>query len=398
MAISFELSEEEQLLQRTAREFATERLWPRVRETEKAREIDVSVAKEAHELGFTVLDVPDHAGGQDIGLLGSCLIEEQLAWGDVAACYALGGPGAMGSFALELASKEQQKDLFAPFVQLDGYTRYGAVAWSEPRASVAAAMMTEARVSGHGYALQGRKSFVVNGDRAERHIVIAQLDSSLGYRGLGAFVVERGPAIVTQPRRQALGLDAAHIAELGYEGAQALYQLGEGDLTEPLLRAFARHSMIRSARAVGLATRAWELARDYCEERKAFGKPIGHFQSVAFLLADRLMDTDSARWLLWRAASNWDQKQAPDLCEVASACAHASEIVMRCADDAVQLFGGAGFIRDYAVEKCFRDARQLALMGAPATVWDQLLADQELGRPLDPEVVLPISDVQAVCV
>jgi acyl-CoA dehydrogenase len=201
------------------------------------------------------------------------------------------------------------------------------------------------------------------------------------------------------PRRKLLGLDAAIVSDVTFDAVrvpESARLAAGGDVPAGLTRAFARLALLGAARAVGLASRAWELTREYTSDRKAFGKPIGHFQAVAFTVADRLMDVEGARWLVWKAAAGWEQDGAPRLVDVAAAGAHALEAALRCADDGVQLHGGAGFIRDYAVEKLFRDARQLALMGPSVAALDQLLADTALGRPLDPAAVLPTPDVQPV--
>ena len=148
------------------------------------------------------------------------------------------------------------------------------------------------------------------------------------------------------------------------------------------------------------------MTRDYCEQRKAFGKPIGHFQAVAFTLADRSMDLEAARAMVWRAASEWDAiaKATPGadermaLLRTAWAVSFSLEAAMRAGDDAVQLHGGSGFMRDYPVEKWMRDAKQMQLCGMTAEHADQLAALVALGRPIDPALVLPGPDSQNVFV
>jgi alkylation response protein AidB-like acyl-CoA dehydrogenase len=149
---------------------------------------------------------------------------------------------------------------------------------------------------------------------------------------------------------------------------------------------------------VGLARAAFDISREYCDIRKAFGKPIGHFQAVAFTLADRHIDAETARDLCRRAAWAWDSGQPERTCLLwtAQAVATAHEGAMRCGDDAVQLHGGAGFMRDVIVEKLMRDAKQIALAGCTAEQMDQLAAAIELGVELDPAVVLPTPETQAV--
>jgi alkylation response protein AidB-like acyl-CoA dehydrogenase len=403
LPISFQLSEEQQLFQETARKLAADRLWPRIRDTEARRGIAPELAREIAELGLTTLGIPEAAGGQGLGLFAQGLVDEQLAWGDAGAALAAPGPGALLPFLLELGSPDQQREVLSRFTEAGGELRHGAVAWSESTPAAQEGFATRARTEGDGWVIDGVKSFVLGAGLADRYVVIAQVDPDAGWRGLGAFVVPGdAPGLSPRPRRQLLGLDAAHVADLELRSVRVPYsaQLApiQADLTEPLTRAFLRLSLRNAARQVGVATRAWELARTYCTERHAFGKPIGHFQAIAFTVSDRLMDVDGARWMLWRAAADWDRQGEPNPAHVAAACAQASEAAIRCGDDGVQLFGGAGFIRDYPIEKLFRDARQLALMGPSAATLDQLAIGAELGLPLDPAVTLPTPDIQPVVI
>lgn len=401
MSISFKLSEDQELMQETARKIATEKLWPRLRTTEKDRALPKEVVAEIHELGLTVLGVPERANGAGVGLLSTCVVEEQLAWGDGSTAYALPGPGALAAFVVELGSEEQQKQFLSPYTTADGAQRRGAVAWSEAKPSEHGGVTTVAVKDGADFVINGTKAFVVNAGIADRYVVVAQVDESAGPRGLGAFVVDaKTPGVSPSSRRRTLGLDAAHVADVTFHGVRVSgsARLGNGDISEGLARAFGRISLLNAARSVGVATRAWELARDYCTERKAFGKPIAHFQAVAFTVADRLIDIESARWLIWQAAAAWDRANAPNWSQLAAAAATANEVVVRTGDDAVQLFGGAGFIRDYPVEKCLRDARQLTLMAPSTASLDSILADLELGRAFDPATFLPTSDIQPIFV
>ena len=147
---------------------------------------------------------------------------------------------------------------------------------------------------------------------------------------------------------------------------------------------------------MGLSRAAFEVTRAYVAERRAFGKPVAHFQAVAFTVADRAMDVDAARVLVHRAAWLWDQNEDENaaLLATARAVSFAHQAAMRCGDDGVQLHGGAGFMRDYPVEKYMRDAKQLALCGLPTACADQLAAAIELGREPDLGLVLPWPDSQ----
>jgi len=407
--IDFEPSEEQRLVRESVAEFARSTLAPRVREVERARAVPEDVRRLAHEMGLGTAGVPESAGGQGLGMLTTVLLEEELGAADAGAAFGLAGPGAFGTAVTELGTPDQIRALLADFSDSEGYARFGAVAWSEsaPRRDRAGFSTTATRAADGGYVLTGKKAFVTNAHLADRFLVFAQVDDAAGWGGLGAFVVRRGdPGVVVGARHDTLGLDAADFGEIELagavvaEGARLLGDAGEGGFTRATLRFFAKRALIVAARAVGLARFAFDLARDHCEMRTAFGKPIGHFQAVAFALADRHMDVESARWLLWSAASAWDAASAGKyeraLHATAQAAASALEAAMRMADDCVGLHGGSGFIRDVVAEKLMRDAKQLALCCPTAEQLDQLATALELGAPLDPALVLPTPDAQAI--
>jgi alkylation response protein AidB-like acyl-CoA dehydrogenase len=414
--IDFEPSEEQRLVRESVADFARSAIRPRVRETEKARGVAPDVRRLAHEMGIGLMAVPESAGGQGLGMVTTVLVEEELGAADAGAAFALPGPGAFGTAVVELGTAEQAAALLADFAGEDGADRFGAVAWSEPAPNKArAGFVTTAERGEGGYVLSGKKAFVINAHLADRFVVFAQVEADKGWGGLGAFVVRRGDTgLVIGARHDTLGLDAADFGEIELRGVvvpEAMRLDGGGDFTRAALRFFAKRALVTASRAVGLARFAFDLAREHCETRSAFGKPIGHFQAVAFGLADRHMDVDAARWLVWRAASAWDaitmgetpkpppQASLPEdraLAATAQAAASALEAAMRTADDCVGLHGGSGFIRDVVAEKLMRDAKQLALTCPTAEQLDQLAAALDLGAPLDPALVLPTPDAQAI--
>jgi alkylation response protein AidB-like acyl-CoA dehydrogenase len=402
--IDFEPSEEQRLVQQSVADFAKTAIAPRVRELEKARAVPDDLRRLAHEMGLGLMDVPEAAGGQGLGMVTTVLVEEELGAADAAAAAGLGGPGAFATAVVELGTAEQAKAALADFAGAE--TRFGAVAWSEPAPNKArAGFTTTARADGDGYVIAGKKSFVVNAHLADRFVVFAQVDEAKGWDGIGAFIVPKDAAgLVIGARHDTLGLDATDAGEIELKdvrvpaSARLAGDAGEGGFTRAALRFFAKRALVIAARAVGVARFAFELAREHCETRTAFGKPIGHFQAVAFALSDRHMDVESARWLLLRAASAWDA-QRPEkeaLHASAQAAASALEAAMRTADDCVGLHGGSGFIRDLVAEKLMRDSKQLALSCPTAEQLDQLASAVDLGIPLDPALVLPTPDTQAI--
>ncbi|MFO0760766.1 MAG: acyl-CoA dehydrogenase family protein [Byssovorax sp.] len=403
--IDFEPNEDQRLIKDSVASFAKATLGPRAREHEKARGVSEEVRKLAHEMGLGLVTLPESAGGSGLGLTTAVLLEEELGSADAGAAFGLGGPGAFGALVLELAP-EQAGELLADFGGADGHARFGAVAFSEARSlKERAGFSTVAVAEGEGYVITGKKCYVGNAALAQRFVVVAQVDPDKGWAGLGAFVVERdNPGVTIGARHDTLGLDAASFGEVSFKGAAVPASarlgasLGGDDFTRALLRFFAKQSLLVAARATGLARFAYELALEHCDNRKAFGKPIGHFQAVAFTLADRLMDVDASRWLIWRAACAWDQKQPEKeaLRATAQASATALEAAMRTADDCVGLHGGSGFIRDLIAEKLMRDAKQLALCALTPEQLDQIASAIELGAPLDPALCLPTPETQAV--
>jgi len=353
---------------------------------------------------------PEAVGGAGLGVVTQVLIEEELANGDPSAPFALGGPGAYGWAALMLGGGAAGKALIAPFLGAGAHARVGAVAWGEKRAPKdRPGLVTTAEKTASGaWKLTGEKAFVLNADRAESFIVFAQVDAAKGWHGLGAFVVPASAkGLKVTPRVETLGLDAASFGGIALEGVEvgADAQLEHGGDAQRLVGFFATQALLVAARGVGLARAAFETTRDYCEQRKAFGKPIGHFQAVAFTLADRAMDLEGARTMVWRAAWLWDEvardpsgKADPReaLLHTAWAVSFAQEAAMRAGDDAVQLHGGSGFMRDYPVEKWMRDAKQLQLCAMTAEHADQLAAAVALGQTLSPGLVLPGPESQNV--
>jgi len=404
--ISFEPTQDKRLISETVLEFAKTTLAPRAREFEQAGAVAADVRRAVQEMQLALAAFPEEYGGQGLGLITAVAINEELALGDPAAAFGLPGFGAFALAAAELGSAEQAQRLLAPFADTESAGYYGAVAWSEPQINrERAGFCCVAKVNATGFVLSGVKAFVGNAGHAEQFIVFAQLDEPAGWGGIAAFVVPRGSAgLSVGARHRTLGLDCADFRTVTLDGVEvpaASRLLGGDDFTRACARFFAKYSLMVAARQVGLSRAAFEIAREYCDIRQAFGKPIGHFQAVAFTLADRHMDGESAAALCRRAAWAWDSGQPERECLLytAQAVANAHEGAMRCADDAVQLHGGAGFMRDVIVEKMMRDAKQIALSGMTAEQMDQLAADLEVRRASerwDPALVLPTPETQAI--
>jgi len=416
--ISFEPTEDQKMMVESVASFARSTLRPRVREFEKERAIPEAVRKTAHELGLGLVALPESVGGAGLGMTTSVLLEEEIANGDPAAAFGFGGPGAFGFAVTELGTTEQAKAALEIFTGTDGHAKFGAVAWGEAKPNKdRPGLSTTATKSGDGWTIDGTKAYVVNADRADRFVVFAQVAPDAGWRGIGAFLVDKGAkGLEVLERDTTLGLDVASFGGLRLEGVTVKDDarlLGNGAFDSALVRFFARQALVVAARGIGLSRAAFDVTREYVDNRKAFGKPIGHFQAVAFTVADRAMDVDAGRGLVWRAGAAWEAFDAlptdasekdrgrlenEALLRSAHAIAFAHEAAMRCGDDGVQLHGGNGFIRDYLVEKLMRDAKQLGLCAMTAEQADQLAGVITLGLPVDPGVVLPTAETQSAFV
>lgn len=376
--ISFDLDEDQRLIAETARSFARDRIRPALRDCERAGEVSAPLRREFEELGLALLDVPESLGGAGQSALTAAVVHEELSWGDAGCAVALFRTQPVVAALLELANDAQRKRFFAALAKP---ACTGAIALSEPGSAEGPLFGTRARRDGDFYVLDGSKSSVLFGGQAQLTIVFAAVDGEPeGWAGAGAFVVEGG---TSASRKRTLGLNAVSIADVTYANVRvpAANRLRGGDDFAAATRRFlARYALITAARQVGLARAAYEHARQYSEERKAFGKPIAHFQEIAFFLADMHMDVESSRWLVWRAARALDT-QTPDWqTSVAKAAAHTSDAAWTVADRAVQILGGAGYMCDHPVEKWMRDTKTLALFGTPSEGHLETIAATELGQ------------------
>ncbi len=373
---SFELGEELTQIQTTVRQFASKELRPKLRAIEKSGPTEALRAAYG-ELGLVAVEWPEAAGGQGMGTLVRALIEEELAIGDIGASFALDGPGAASQLLLALntpAAHAALKGLLA----------------TNGRAALAAAeegkahddFRTTATRTASGWQLTGKKAWVFNGGDADFHLVLAQVEPGKGLSGAGAFLVRGGDKGLRATRTHTtLGLQAMKVREVEVELASGERLDAPGSLPAVLRTHYDRLSLVTAARAVGLAAASFEYARAYAEERQAFGKPIGHFQAIAFLLADMATAVEAARWLVWRAAWEFDAGKLPTA-NIALAQSQALEAAFFCANSGVQILGGAGYLQDHPSEKWMRDAKTLALYGLHTQAADATVVAAELGRSL----------------
>jgi acyl-CoA dehydrogenase len=359
MSIDFTLSDEQREIQALAHTFAEEEIRPVAAALDEREEFPWDLVKMAGELGLTTFAFPEELGGLGItDELTNCVITEELAWGCGGVATVLGGTH-LASIPILLAGTDEQKQrLLKPIVQRNGLC---AMALTEPDAgSDVAAMTTTARREGDHYVLNGAKRFITNGGIADLYVVFATVDRALGHRGVTAFIVPGDtPGVSGGKKEKKLGIRCSHTGEVLLDDVRVPVEnrLGEeGGGFKLAMTMLDRSRPMVAAIALGIARAAYEYARDYAKERVQFGIPIANNQAIQFLLADMATKVQAARLMTWWSAKVTETGR-PFLYESSMAKNFASDVAMEVTTEAVQIFGGYGYIREYPVEKLFRDAK-----------------------------------------
>jgi alkylation response protein AidB-like acyl-CoA dehydrogenase len=344
-----ELTDEQALVQETVSSFARNEIRPIARDADESGEIPREVVDKGFELGLIHSALPEEHGGfgEERSAVTGAIVAEELGWGDLSIALHMLAPRLFAYPLMDLGTASQKRELLPAFAR--GFSPATA-AVVEPRIAFDPAnLATRAERRGGDFVLSGRKCFVPLAREAERMLVFAQLDDAPS-----AFVVERGAAgLGIEEREKNMGIKALATAEVSLEDVRvpAAARL-EGDLRATL----DRTRVGIAALAVGVARGAYEFARDYAKERKAFGVPIAQKQAIAFILADMAIEIDAARLLVWEAA--WLLDQGRDATrEAVLAKRYAAAAALKITDNAVQVLGGHGYIRDYPVELWLRNAR-----------------------------------------
>ena len=395
--ISFDLGEELDLIRQSASRFAQEQLRGAARSAERARQVPQALCQAFAELGLGSVTLAENLGGLGLGAVAAVCVAESLAEGDPALALALPQAGAFAALLQALGTAEQQRTWLQAFAEQPHGT-WGAVAFTE-RGGPAVGVATKAMRQGSGFLLQGQKDFVLHAALADRVVVLAQLEGE-GDSGLAAFVMHTADAgLKWGELERTVGLEAVRVGSLQLDNVRVdgTQRLGSGHILPALDAFFARQSLHAAALSVGTAQAAYAYALKYAQDRQAFGKPVAHFQSIAFLLSDMLMQTDAARWLTRYAAWACDQGREDALLLMQQARALADEAVSFVTDNAVQILGGHGYIQDHPVEKWMRDAKALALLHGSRESADCRSAAALLGEPAAPTLdLLPLGSLQPI--
>lgn len=357
--MEFTLTHEQEMMRRMVRDFARERIAPAVKEMDERDKFPRSVIGEMAELGLMGIPIPEEWGGAGADFISYILALEEISRVSATVGVIVAVHTSVGTFPILRYGTEEQKKKYVPRLARGEYL--GAFALTEPQAgSNAAAIRTRARRVGDKYILDGSKIFITNAKEADVYITFAVTDPDKGAKGITAFIVEKGtPGFSVGKKEKKMGLGGSNTSELIFERAEVPVEnrLGkEGQGYEIALSNLDGGRIGIGAQALGIAAEALEQAKTYAREREQFGKPIAAQQAIGFKLADMATRVEAARLLVYRAA--WLRQQGkPCKKEAAMAKMFASDAAMAVATEAVQIFGGYGYTREYPVERLFRDAK-----------------------------------------
>ena len=357
-----ELSEDEGMFQESVRRFAAERIAPLVRTMDEAQQMDAGLVREMFSLGLMGVVVPEEYGGAGGSFFDAVLAVEALSAVDPAVGVLVDVQNTLCANAIVRWATEEQKRRYLPRLAAE---MVGAYALSEAKSgSDAFALETRAVRRGDDYVLNGQKLWITNAKEAGLFVVFATIDPAAGYKGVTAFLVEKGTAGFEVGRKEdKLGIRASSTCELIFRdcavpASQMLGQPGKG--YQVAIETLNEGRIGIGAQMVGLADGAWGHAARWAKERRQFGKPLAEFQAMQFQLAEMATEVEAARLMVYNAARLRDRSQVGDvefLKEAAMAKYFASQVAERVASLAVEVFGGSGFVKDYPVEKLYRDAK-----------------------------------------
>ena len=374
------LTEEQELAQRTARDFARERVLPRAHEIDEKGKVPPELIKEMASLGFLGIYVPDSYGGAGLDALSYALVCEEINRACASTGVVMSSHVSLVVDPLLLYGSDAQKDRFLR--PLASGEKLGCFALSEPASgSDAAAMRTSARRDGDAWVLNGTKNFITNGASADVALVFAQTDPNARKRGIAAFVVEKGtPGFSVGKLEHKLGIRGSDTAQLLFQDCRvpAANLLGEaGGGFKIALATLDGGRISIAAQAVGIARACLEDSLAYAKEREAFGKKIVEFQAIQWKLADMATEIDAARLLAWRAATLKDRGE-DHILAAAQAKLFASDVAVRAARECVQIFGGYGYLTDFPAERHYRDAKITEIYEGTSEIMNLVIAEEIL--------------------
>jgi len=356
--VSFELTAEQRALRELAHEFAEKEMRPKAAEYDEHQTHPADVIAKAHEVGLMNPHVPEELGGAGLGSMDGAILGEELCWG----CSGIGTAivaNILGALPMLIAgTEEQQHEWLPPLLEEPILCSF---ALTEPNAgSDVSGIQTTATRHGDDYVVNGSKMFITNAGHASWVIVFASTDRDAGHRGLTAFIVPTDTdGVVVEKHLDKMGQRATDTSALAFQEVKvpASNRLGEeGQGFKIAMQTLDHTRPGTAAGAVGVARAAFEHAVEYSKERVQFGQPVAMNQGVNFLVADMAAEIEAARLLVWQAAWLLDQGKRATL-QSSFAKRFSADTAMKVTTDAVQIFGGYGYIKEYPVEKLMRDAK-----------------------------------------
>ena len=376
--VDFTLSDEQKDLRELAHDFAAKEIRPVAWEYDRESTWPQEIVEKAWEVGLLNTHIPEEYGGPGLDYVSGCLIEEEMGWG----CSGIGTSLMCNGLALApvaLGGSEQIKRHYLGMLAEE--PKLASFCLTEPDAgSDVSGMRTTAVRRGSGYVLHGTKTFITNGSHADWYTVYAKTDMDAGHKGISAFVVPREAGVTVDKKEDKLGQRASDTAMVSFPDVEVPAEnlLGEENKGFKLaMMALDRTRPGVAAMAVGVGRAAMEFATDYAKERVQFGVPIAMHQAIQFMIADMATKVEAARLLVWQSGALLDQGKRNTL-----ACSHAkrfaADSAMEIATDAVQVYGGYGFIKDYPVEKLMRDSKIMQLYEGTSQIQRLVIAREVL--------------------
>ncbi len=378
--MDFTIPEEMILMKKSVREFVEEQVDPIAPEIEEKDEIPAWLLDKAKEMGLFGLSIPEEYGGAGLNMLGKCLIFEELGRTHGGFTTVLGAHNGIGTVGIVNLGTPEQKRRYLP--SMASGEKIGAFALTEPNAgSDAANLRTTAVKKGDRYVLNGTKHFITNSVIGQVFTVMAVTDKSKGARGITSFIVEKSfPGFNVGTVEKKMGLRGAHTAELIFEDCEVpeenvLGKEGEGFINA--LKILTNGRVGIAARNLGACGKLLDLSIDYAKQRIQFGRPIAEFQAIQHMLAEMAMETEVARSMVYRVAWMVDQNM-PVIKEAAMVKLFASETFGRVVDKALQIHGGMGYMREFPIERFYRDARINRIFEGTSEIQKNIIASSLL--------------------
>ncbi len=373
--VDFSLNDTQREMQQTARTFAAKEIRALANHHDETGEWPEHLIKRAWELGLVNIHIPQEVGGMGLGTTDGVIIDEELGWGCTGIATALTANSLAQIPVVVAGTLEQQKKWLSPFIDAPLMCSYAV---TEPGAgSDVAGITTTAERRGDKYIINGTKMWITGAGHAEWFFVLAKTDAKAGHKGMSGFVVPaKLPGVTIGKKENNMGQRASDTRSVTFEDVEIPVEnlLGrEGDGFRIAMKAFDHTRPLVAAAAVGLARAAMEHAIDYAKQRKAFGRSISDFQGISFMIADMASDVEASRLLVWKAAYEIDAGRRNTLFAAYSK-RFAADTAMRVATDAVQVFGGNGFNREYPVEKLMRDAKIMQIYEGTSQIQRVIIA------------------------